>query len=862
MEKTLQGNNNRGQAHSSNDSYEVSSNSNTNTFRDTELDEFEASNLMKIQSLTSIINDPKSDTFYKQLSAFIQKPDSFGFKQLKESQIPDSAFDIYKENHDRTYQEDQTKGNSTKNKVQTPLDPNLKQVPDEFFDENFRLNKPFFQISSNDSALKYNESLAKYLEIIESNLVRNIQSNFDFFTDAFNNFDGMKDDLKMISQKAQNMKMHNEKIKAQNLQKMLKVYHLQRQKSNIAKVNEKLKYLSLLKQSLPVIANLIDSGSNFEVVLDLIQNSNELIDNKLVYKQRLKEFNFKCKKRLESECLNLIEMYLNSRIQFIKPNITEDYKQKFNQNLKFYFDAEKVLSKVGLEFIHRNWTINFEDNYIMNNAVTSPAEVKFKKDVFKYISEQSDQNIYNSFMLLGILLSQILSSLQNMERIVKDTVLNYQRNYLEERDLENISNKDRKLIERKHDLFLKNVVDEFQDTYNKVKQYFTTKLEKNWKRINEKNSTLKISSEDFQQQHFFMMTLIDNLKAHFKINPINITSVSEEYQKKFVLDFKSKKTDELKMLLDNELWTHSQVNPFFQIIVDKINSIELFDQPDQEQDQQNQLQPKDSLSTPDCEYKIVTSLIKFIHMVFEFLRIIRNFPQVSFEGASRLIEFIKFYNSVTCQLILGSGAFYQKKLESITAKHLSLTANCLCFVLDEIPFIQSQVAINLNEIHLKHIDAEFVKLSEDLKNHKNGIFEKLQQMVTDSIQDNCDEAKGKIEWDKQLEKGDKVAVNPYIQSISKDVTNMHKVLSGVLPKHSIEIIFGQIFRFLMKTFDDFYASVNTQTKYGKSRIKVDLKYFQKSLMNLKFEDENLQSMVNQKINTILTARCGIKNEES
>jgi len=26
-----------------------------------------------------------------------------------------------------------------------------------------------------------------------------------------------------------------------------------------------------------------------------------------------------------------------------------------------------------------------------------------------------------------------------------------------------------------------------------------------------------------------MMTLIDNLKVHFKINPINITSVSEEY---------------------------------------------------------------------------------------------------------------------------------------------------------------------------------------------------------------------------------------------------------------------------------------------------------------------------------------------
>ena len=62
---------------------------------------------------------------------------------------------------------------------------------------------------------------------------------------------------------------------------MLKVYNLQRQKSNIAKVNEKMKYLNVLKQSLPVIANLIESGSNFEVVLDLIHNSNDLIDSKL-----------------------------------------------------------------------------------------------------------------------------------------------------------------------------------------------------------------------------------------------------------------------------------------------------------------------------------------------------------------------------------------------------------------------------------------------------------------------------------------------------------------------------------------------------------------------------------------------------
>lgn len=131
--------------------------------------------------------------------------------------------------------------------MMTQEDPELKQVPQEFFNENFRLGKTLFSINSNDQAMKYNENLSKYLEIIESNLVRNIQQNFDFFTEAFNNFDGMKEDLKTISEKAQIMKKCNNKINEQNLQKMLKVYQYQRQKSNIAKVNEKLKYLNVLK---------------------------------------------------------------------------------------------------------------------------------------------------------------------------------------------------------------------------------------------------------------------------------------------------------------------------------------------------------------------------------------------------------------------------------------------------------------------------------------------------------------------------------------------------------------------------------------------------------------------------------------
>lgn len=58
---------------------------------------------------------------------------------------------------------------------------------------------------------------------------------------------------------------------------------------------------------------------------------------------------------------------------------------------------------------------------------------------------------------------------------------------------------------------------------------------------------------------------------------MNLKAILEDQQKKFVLDFKAKKTEELKMLLDNELWKQSQVNPLFQKIVDRLNSIEEFE---------------------------------------------------------------------------------------------------------------------------------------------------------------------------------------------------------------------------------------------------------------------------------------------
>lgn len=79
------------------------------------------------------------------------------------------------------------------------------------------------------------------------------------------------------------------------------------------KVKEKLKDLQVLRQSLPVIQSLLDTGSSTDLVLRLIEGSNEKIDNnsglKLVkiYKEKIKEYQIRNKKKMEEECLTLID---------------------------------------------------------------------------------------------------------------------------------------------------------------------------------------------------------------------------------------------------------------------------------------------------------------------------------------------------------------------------------------------------------------------------------------------------------------------------------------------------------------------------------------------------------------------------
>lgn len=94
-------------------------------------------------------------------------------------------------------------------------------------------------------------------------------------------------------------------------------------------------------------------------------------------------------------------------------------------------------------------------------------------------------------------MSQLLGSLTSLEIVVKDAIIEHQQREVGEKAGSNYSQKEKTYMLKVQEKFLKDKCDEFYDTYIKVRNFLTAKIEKNWKRVNEKLHQQKTSAEDF-----------------------------------------------------------------------------------------------------------------------------------------------------------------------------------------------------------------------------------------------------------------------------------------------------------------------------------------------------------------------------
>ena len=78
------------------------------------------------------------------------------------------------------------------------------------------------------------------------------------------------------------------------------------------------------------------------------------------------------------------------------------------------------------------------------------------------------------------------------------------------------------------------------------------------------------------------------------------------------------------------------------------------------------------LRIEDRTYFAVSATQEVLNILTDYLKVIVNLSLLTTDAMSRIIEFLKAFNSRTCQVVLGAGAMRSAGLKNITAKHLGM----------------------------------------------------------------------------------------------------------------------------------------------------------------------------------------------
>lgn len=140
-------------------------------------------------------------------------------------------------------------------------------------------------------------------------------------------------------------------------------------------------------------------------------------------------------------------------------------------------------------------------------------------------------------------------------------------------------------------------------------------------------------------------------------------------------------------LVEDEVWNPVPVSREMQhianIIVESVmkDSPELTVNPDEQKGHNDSESAKDTSTSPskhlkidDRPYYAVSATLEVLRLVLDYLKVVVNLNMLTTETMSRVIEFLKAFNSRTCQVVLGAGAMRSAGLKNITAKHLGKVA--------------------------------------------------------------------------------------------------------------------------------------------------------------------------------------------
>ena len=233
-----------------------------------------------------------------------------------------------------------------------------------------------------------------------------------------------------------------------------------------------------------------------------------------------------------------------------------------------------------------------------------------------------------------------------------------------------------------------------------------------------------------------------------------------------------------------------------------------------------------SATIDEQKYILPESAITVLRGIETFEQLITGIPSMTLEVTSSLLEYLKLFNSRSSQLILGAGATRSAGLKNIATKHLALASQALSFVAALTPHVRE--FIRRYSHGSGNLIVEFDKVKRLYQEHQAGINDKLVDIMSGRAGTHVNAMK-KLDWDANPSRQ---AVHPYMETLVKETTTLHKVLSKHLPDMTVRMILDPVFSSYREQWGKAFAEVEVKTPAGKQRMLGDVDFFRSRISKL------------------------------
>lgn len=267
-------------------------------------------------------------------------------------------------------------------------------------------------------------------------------------------------------------------------------------------------------------------------------------------------------------------------------------------------------------------------------------------------------------------------------------------------------------------------------------------------------------------------------------------------------------------MLENEIWDKIEIPDSFKTII---------------MDRRTEVAGWKIIRLEPIDFSLVASMLQFYKMIYEYVKLCTGL-RVARESTMRLVEIVKTFVLRVYDLIVGAKLVEFGKVKSINTRHLGLGAQCLCFIIQELRYIQIRLEIKLPDLS-DFISTEFQKLLSDIQSLSNEFFSKIISVITPRIEERCRNSMNSVNWEMMLTP-QQLPKDYYTKLIMKDLHGMYTVLCSVLNNDQIRHIFSTVLDILSQNLLQVYCSISISSSITVQRIKNDIESFTLTLREL------------------------------